>query len=110
MINFQFFKDCGLILLNEDNARWGIDEGYMWTFPGLVNDWVVQSSTTQNAGMIISEFVIHDNTIYTSSSHPFFIEQPTDLNDLKDLINKLNIKYKNAKEKLLLESIRDDFG
>lgn len=110
MINFQFFKDCGLILLNEDNIKSGIGEGYMWTFPGLENDWVVQSSTTKNACMIISEFVIHDNTIYTRSSYPFFIEQPPDLNDLKDLIIKLNIKYKNAKEKLLLESIKDDFG
>lgn len=108
MINLQFFKDCGLILLNEDSVKCGA-ESYMWTFPGLEKDWVVQSSTTQNAGIIINEFIIYDNVIYTRIARPFFIEDPNDLNDLKNVINKLNIKYKNTKEKLLLESIKDDF-
>lgn len=109
MINFQFFKDCGLILLNEINVKAGIAEEYMWSFPGLENDWVVKSSPHRNAGMIISEFVIHDNVINTISLRPFFIEEPNDLNDLKNAINKLNMLYKNAKEKVLLEAIKGDF-
>lgn len=109
MINTQFFKDCGLILLNEYNAKHCIAEDYMWSFPGLENDWVVKSSTSRNSGVIISEFVIHDNVINTISLHPYFIEEPNDLNYLKNAINELNMKYKNAKEKLLLEAIRDDF-
>lgn len=109
MINTQFFKDCGLILLNEDNVKYGIADEYMWSFPGLENDWVVKSMTHKNAGMIISEFVIHDNVINTISLHPYFIEEPNDLNNLRNVINELNIKYKNAREKLLLEAIRNDF-
>lgn len=109
MINFQFFKDCGLILLNEINVKAGIAEEYMWSFPGLENDWVVKSSPIRNAGMIISEFVVKDNVINTISLHPYFIEEPNDLNDLRDVINKLNEKYKIAKEKMLLEAIKDDF-
>lgn len=109
MINFQFFKDCGLILLNEINVKAGIAEEYMWSFPGLENDWVVKSSPHRNAGMIISEFVVKDNVINTISLHPYFIEEPNDLNDLRNVINKLNEKYKIAKEKMLLEAIKDDF-
>ena len=109
MINLQFFKDCGLILLNEENVKCGIDESYMWTFPSLENDWVVKSMPNKNAGMIISEFVVHDNVINTISLRPFFIEEPNDLNYLKNKINELNMQYKNAKERVLLEAIRDDF-
>ena len=109
MINFQFFKDCGLILLNEDDVKFGIADECMWTFPGLENDWVVKSSVHKNAGMIISEFVIHDNVIHTISLRPFFIEEPNDLDYLKNSIIELNMMYKNTKERLLLEAIRDDF-
>lgn len=95
--------------LNEENVKCGIADDCMWSFPGLENDWVVKSSAHRNAGMIISEFVIRDNEIHTISLRPFFIDEPNDLNSLKNSINELNIKYKNAKERLLLEAIRDDF-
>ena len=109
MINFQFFKDCGLIPLNEEDVKCGIADECMWSFPGLENDWVVKSSVHRNAGMVISEFVVKDNVINTISLHPYFIEEPNDLNDLKNTIIQLNMKYKNTKEKMLLEAIRDDF-
>lgn len=109
MINSQFFKDCGLIPLNEEDVKYGIADECMWTFPGLENDWVVKSSVHRNAGMVISEFVIKDNEINTISLHPYFIDEPNDLNNLKNTIIQLNLKYKNTKERLLLEAIRDDF-
>jgi hypothetical protein len=109
MINSQFFKDCGLILLNEEDVKFGIADECIWTFPGLENDWVVKSSLHRNAGMVISEFVVKDNVINTISLHPFFIDEPNDLNDLKNTIIQLNVEYKTTKEKLLLEAIRDDF-
>jgi hypothetical protein len=109
MINSQFFKDCGLILLNEEDVKFGIADECIWTFPGLENDWVVKSSLHRNAGMVISEFVVNDNVINTISLHPFFIEEPNDLNNLKNTIIQLNVEYKTTKEKLLLEAIRDDF-
>ena len=111
MINSQFFKDCGLILLNEEDVKCDIADECMWSLPGLENDWVVKSSLHRNAGMVISEFVVNDNVIMinTISLHPFIIEEPNDLNNLKNTIIQLNIKYKNAKERLLLEAIRDDF-
>lgn len=109
MINSQFFKDCGLILLNEEDVKCDIADECMWTFPGLENDWVVKSSLHRNAGMVISEFVVKDNVINTISLHDFIIEEPNDLNNLKNTIIQLNMKYKNAKERLLLEAIRDDF-
>jgi hypothetical protein len=109
MINSQFFKDCGLIPLNEEDVKCGIADECMWSFPGLENDWVVKSSVHRNAGMVISEFVVKDNVINTISLHPFFIDEPNDLNDLKNTIIQLNVKYKTTKEKLLLEAIRDDF-
>lgn len=109
MINSQFFKDCGLIPLNEEDVKCGIADECMWSFPGLENDWVVKSSVHRNAGMVISEFVVKDNVINTISLHPFFIDEPNDLNDLKNRIIQLNMKYKHTKERLLLEAIRDDF-
>jgi hypothetical protein len=109
MINSQFFKDCGLILLNEEDVKFGIADECIWTFPGLENDWVVKSSLHRNAGMVISEFVVNDNVINTISLHPFIIEEPNDLNNLKNTIIQLNVEYKTTKEKLLLEAIRDDF-
>jgi hypothetical protein len=109
MINSQFFKDCGLIPLNEEDVKCGIADECMWSFPGLENDWVVKSSVHRNAGMVISEFVVKDNVINTISLHPFFIDEPNDLNDLKNTIIQLNVKYKSTKEKMLLEAIRDDF-
>jgi hypothetical protein len=109
MINSQFFKDCGLILLNEEDVKFGIADECIWTFPGLENDWVVKSSLHRNAGMVISEFVVNDNVINTISLHPFIIEEPNDLNNLKNTIIQLNVEYKATKEKLLLEAIRDDF-
>lgn len=109
MINSQFFKDCGLIPLNEEDVKCGIADECMLSFPGLENDWVVKSSVHRNAGMVISEFVVKDNVINTISLHPFFIDEPNDLNDLKNRIIQLNMKYKHTKERLLLEAIRDDF-
>lgn len=109
MINSQFFKDCGLIPLNEEDVKCGIADECMWSFPGLENDWVVKSSVHRNAGMVISEFVVKDNVINTISLHPYNIEEPNDLNILKNRIIQLNMKYKHTKERLLLEAIKDDF-
>ena len=108
MIDLEFFRNCGLICLNEEDAKIGIEAFYRWTFPGLEYDWVIKSARSNNI-LMTTEFLIISHEIKTASLQDYHCETPEDLNELRNIIFKLNQRYKQIKERLLLEAIRDDF-
>lgn len=107
MINPEFFRNCGMICLNEEDAKYGFED-YMWSFPGLEYDWVIKSPRS-NTILMTTEFLIISHEIKTAALQNYRCETPEDLNELRNIIFKLNQRYKQIKERLLLEAIRDDF-
>lgn len=108
MIDHEFFKNCGLICLNEEDARHGFEEFYRWTFPGLEYDWVIKSARS-NTILMTTEFLIISHEIKTASLQDYRCETPEDLNELRNIIFKLNQKFKQLRERMLLEAINNDF-
>lgn len=107
MIDLEFFRNCGLICLNEEDAKYGFED-YSWTFPGLEYDWVIKSSSS-NIILMTTEFLIISHEIKTASLQDYHCETTEDLNELRNIIFKMNQRYKQMRERLLLEAIRDDF-
>jgi hypothetical protein len=108
MIDIEFFRNCGLICLNEEDAKRGFEEFYRWTFPGLEYDWVIKSARS-NTILMTTEFLIISHEIKTASLKDYSCKTTEDLNELRNIIFKMNQRYKQIRERLLLEAIRDDF-
>lgn len=108
MIDHEFFRNCGLICLNEEDARHGFEEFYRWTFPGLEYDWVIKSANS-NTILMTTEFLIISHEIKTASLQDYRCNTTEDLNELRNIIFKMNQRYKQMREQMLLEAIRDDF-
>lgn len=107
MIDLEFFRNCGLICLNEEDAKYGFED-YRWSFPGLEYDWVIKSSRS-NTILMTTEFLIISHEIKTASLQDYRCESTEDLNELRNIIFKMNQRYKQMRERMLLEAINNDF-